>query len=178
MSVLVLRFCPTWDRTQTRGIAAEQEATVRLCFPQLTQSPGGTPECRDCPPNYQRCQHGPGLDPLHLPLHQSPEEPHTLRWEHKYTQDTRIKGHLLFLLIKSASTPVSGFSANLDRFGIEAKLQGGPRLKSLRYTTSLLYFQVTIVSHFYCRAVSKEPQLPLLHWSDRHGRKYQHQTDR
>lgn len=31
-------------------------------------------------------------------------------------------------LVQSAPTPISGFSADLDRYGIEAKLQGGQRL--------------------------------------------------
>lgn len=93
-----------------------------------------------------------------------------------------------------ASFPVSGFSAVLDRFGIEGKLQGGAHLSDrlIDFTHSKviylvcwctlnpLFTQTPLNQNYWingaaiffahtvysCRTVSEEPQLPVLYRSD------------
>lgn len=91
-------------------------------------------------------------------------------------------------------TIISGFSTNLDRHGIEAKLQGGlwtyflshqhsqkpflfkvgPSLTSLIICAS----EQTLIFICFHRTVSEKPKLPVFYRSDPHGRRYQHQANR
>lgn len=109
-------------------MTAEQEVTVRLCFPSLHNH---LVEHLNAEIVLQTISDvNMALDWirstfLYIRALKNPTH-YGVGSNHRYTQNIRSSANLLFLFVKSASTPVSGFSANLDRYGIEAKLQGGP----------------------------------------------------